>query len=57
MSTSPFKTHFAIVLDIDGVLTDGSDSVSAGDKRLFLRDLDALTRARREGLGGRFPHG
>jgi len=40
-----------IVLDIDGVLTDGSDSVCAGEKRLFLRDLDALTRARREGFG------
>jgi len=40
-----------IVLDIDGVLTDGSDAVHAGEKRLFLRDLDALTRARREGFG------
>lgn len=40
-----------LVLDIDGVLTDGSDSIPPGEKRLFLRDLDALTRARRDGLG------
>jgi D-sedoheptulose 7-phosphate isomerase len=53
MSTGHFKPAW-IVLDIDGVLTDGSDSVSAGDKRLFLRDLDALTRARGEGLGVAF---
>ncbi len=39
-----------LVLDIDGVLTDGSDSVIPGEKRLYLRDLDALTAARREGL-------
>jgi len=39
-----------LVLDIDGVLTDGSDSVVPSEKRLFLRDLDALTRIRREGM-------
>jgi len=37
----------AMVLDIDGVLTDGTVSVGGvADKRLFLRDLDALTRLR-----------
>lgn len=40
-----------LVLDIDGVLTDGTTPLSAaGEKRLFLRDLDALTAARRAGL-------
>lgn len=37
----------ALVLDIDGVLTDGTVMVDgSGGKRIFLRDLDALTRAR-----------
>ncbi len=38
-----------LVLDIDGVLTDGSDSVAPSEKRLYLRDLDALTRLRNQG--------
>ena len=40
-----------LVLDIDGVLTDGT--VAAGDasaRRVHVRDLDALTRAREAGL-------
>jgi len=41
----------AIVFDIDGVLTDGTVEVGGGGRRrLFLRDLDALTLARRAGL-------
>lgn len=40
----------ALVLDIDGVLTDGSVGVREEGKRLFLRDLDALTRIRRLGV-------
>lgn len=40
-----------LVLDIDGVLTDGTDAVGGlAEKRLFLRDLDALTQARRRGV-------
>jgi len=39
-----------LVLDIDGVLTDGKDVVLLGEKQLYLRDLDALGRARRSGL-------
>jgi len=39
-----------LVLDIDGVLTDGSDSVAPSEKRLFLRDLDALSRLRNQGM-------
>jgi len=41
--------HF-LVLDIDGVLTDGTDQVSGGDKRIYLRDIDALTRLRKQGV-------
>ena len=41
----------ALVLDIDGVLTDGTVAVQGPPaKRIFLRDLDALTLARREGI-------
>ena len=41
----------ALVLDIDGVLTDGTVAVDgSGGKRIFLRDLDALTRARDQGI-------
>jgi 3-deoxy-D-manno-octulosonate 8-phosphate phosphatase (KDO 8-P phosphatase) len=40
----------ALVLDVDGVLTDGTTSVSGpGDKRVHLRDLDALARWRGPG--------
>jgi 3-deoxy-D-manno-octulosonate 8-phosphate phosphatase (KDO 8-P phosphatase) len=41
----------AVVLDIDGVLTDGTVAV-AGDpcKRVYLRDLDALTVLRSRGI-------
>ncbi len=43
----------AVVLDIDGVLTDGQivlNETGGETKVLFLRDLDAITRAREEGL-------
>jgi D-sedoheptulose 7-phosphate isomerase len=42
-----------LALDIDGVLTDGTSSVSLnGDehKRVSLHDLDAVTKAKRSGL-------
>jgi D-sedoheptulose 7-phosphate isomerase len=40
-----------VVLDIDGVLTDGTTPVSGtDDKRLRFRDLDAIETLRREGL-------
>lgn len=39
-----------LVLDIDGVLTDGTVSLVDDERRLFLRDLDALTRVRRAGI-------
>lgn len=42
-----------LALDIDGVLTDGSFLLSAGgeeQKRVSLRDLDAVTKARRAGM-------
>lgn len=39
-----------LVLDIDGVLTDGKVSIDRRRKELFVRDLDAISRARREGL-------
>jgi D-sedoheptulose 7-phosphate isomerase len=40
-----------LVLDIDGVLTDGTVGIgSASGRRVYLRDLDALTRARAAGL-------
>lgn len=41
----------ALVLDIDGVLTDGTVATDGTPgRRLHLRDLDALTRAREAGL-------
>lgn len=41
----------AIVLDIDSVLTDGTVAVEGlSCKRIFLRDLDALTLIRRQGI-------
>ena len=41
----------ALVLDIDGVLTDGTVAVHGEPfKRIFLRDLDALTLARKNGI-------
>lgn len=44
-----------LALDIDGVLTDGTEGVSdaneaVAQKRIALRDLDALTRARQQGV-------
>jgi len=40
-----------LVLDVDGVLTDGTVGMGpGGDRRLHLRDLDALTRAREAGI-------
>jgi 3-deoxy-D-manno-octulosonate 8-phosphate phosphatase (KDO 8-P phosphatase) len=41
----------ALVLDIDGVLTDGTVDVQGRSaKKVFLRDLDALTLAREKGI-------
>lgn len=41
----------ALILDIDGVLTDGTVTVSRGaGKRVFLRDLDALTLIKKKGI-------
>ena len=41
----------ALVLDIDGVLTDGTVNVSGPvEKRIFLRDLDAITLVKKEGI-------
>jgi len=38
-------------LDIDGVLTDGTVGINGSSlKRMFLRDLDALTLARENGI-------
>jgi len=40
-----------LVLDIDGVLTDGTVDVGGNaGKRLFLRDLDALTLIKKKGI-------
>jgi 3-deoxy-D-manno-octulosonate 8-phosphate phosphatase (KDO 8-P phosphatase) len=45
------KNIRALVLDIDGVLTDGTVGVNESSrKRVFLRDLDALTVARGKGI-------
>jgi D-sedoheptulose 7-phosphate isomerase len=47
------ETITVLVFDIDGVLTDGRESIADGAtpvKRLHLRDLDAFARARHEGL-------
>lgn len=41
----------ALVLDIDGVLTDGTvDIQGQSRKRVFLRDLDALTLIKKNGI-------
>jgi 3-deoxy-D-manno-octulosonate 8-phosphate phosphatase (KDO 8-P phosphatase) len=41
----------ALVLDIDGVLTDGTvGNAPGGERRLHLRDLDAIARARQAGI-------
>jgi len=41
----------ALVLDIDGVLTDGTVEVQGHSrKRVFLRDLDALTLIKKRGI-------
>ena len=39
-----------VVLDVDGVLTDGKEDLAGGEKNLFLRDIDALTFARGNGI-------
>jgi 3-deoxy-D-manno-octulosonate 8-phosphate phosphatase (KDO 8-P phosphatase) len=40
-----------LVLDIDGVLTDGTVDVEGPSrKRIFLRDLDALTQIKKKGI-------
>ena len=40
-----------LILDIDGVLTDGTVGMGpGGGRRVHLRDLDALTRAREAGI-------
>ncbi|MCK4889662.1 MAG: HAD hydrolase family protein [Candidatus Aminicenantes bacterium] len=45
------STIKALVLDIDGVLTDGTANVQGPlVKRIFLRDLDALTMIRKKGV-------
>ncbi len=47
-SQKPIK---ALVLDIDGVLTDGTVAVQGeSGKRVFLRDLDALTMIKGKGI-------
>ena len=41
----------ALVMDIDGVITDGTVNVSGPvEKRIFLRDLDAITLVKKEGI-------
>ena len=50
---SPIQKINALVLDIDGVLTDGRvalDPERQESKGLFYRDIDAVFEARREGL-------
>jgi 3-deoxy-D-manno-octulosonate 8-phosphate phosphatase (KDO 8-P phosphatase) len=48
----------ALVLDVDGVLTDGTVDVGGGTgKRVFLRDLDALTLIRTTGVSIAFLSG
>jgi 3-deoxy-D-manno-octulosonate 8-phosphate phosphatase (KDO 8-P phosphatase) len=45
----------ALVLDIDGVLTDGTVDVrDPARKRVYLRDLDALTLIRKKGIAVAF---
>ena len=40
-----------VILDVDGVLTDGTvNAIGPSEKRIFLRDLDAITLARNEGI-------
>jgi 3-deoxy-D-manno-octulosonate 8-phosphate phosphatase (KDO 8-P phosphatase) len=47
----PEKAIKALVLDIDGVLTDGTVAVQGPSrKKVFLRDLDALTLIRKKGM-------
>lgn len=50
LNTSSTADVRALVLDIDGVLTDGTDRMRGEGKRLYLRDVDSLTRIRREGV-------
>ncbi len=51
MNDSSKKVIKALVLDIDGVLTDGTVTVEGlAQKRIFLRDIDALNRIRRSGV-------
>jgi len=46
------KTIRLVVLDIDGVVTDGTTSVvrEGGDKRISFHDLDAVTALRHQGV-------
>lgn len=47
-----------LVLDIDGVITDGTVGIDGPSlKRVFLRDIDALTRARENGINIAFLSG
>lgn len=51
MNDSSKITIKALVLDIDGVLTDGTVEVRGqSGKRLFLRDIDALTILKKRGI-------
>jgi 3-deoxy-D-manno-octulosonate 8-phosphate phosphatase (KDO 8-P phosphatase) len=51
MNDSSKRIIKALVLDIDGVLTDGTVEVQGPSrKRVFLRDLDALTLIKKKGI-------
>ncbi len=51
MKNKKYPDIKALVLDIDGVLTDGTVNVSGHvAKRIFLRDLDAITFAKKKGI-------
>ena len=51
MNNGTGNTIKALVLDIDGVLTDGTVEVQGPfRKRIFLRDLDALTLIKKKGI-------
>ncbi|MCJ7482982.1 MAG: HAD hydrolase family protein [Thermodesulfovibrionales bacterium] len=58
MSDGPKRVIKALVLDIDGVLTDGTVEVQGlCRKRVFLRDIDALTIIRGKGISIAFMTG
>jgi 3-deoxy-D-manno-octulosonate 8-phosphate phosphatase (KDO 8-P phosphatase) len=51
MKDSSKRVIKALVLDIDGVLTDGTVEIQGqSPKKVFLRDLDALTMIRKKGI-------